>query len=264
ARTLFPLLAVLAMVAMAFAFGQNDLANCASPGLATWALIDTMSVEIGTKTDIPLWALFGCGLLLVAGMGTKNAERVTRAEVAAGSMSDHVGLWAPRWCIGVAGFFLRYRGRAPSLAPRATIDDRGKTMHYDSLRACVILSVSASVIATASGLKLPVSTTYVAFAAVVATGMADRIFQRGDATLKLARSVWVVFSWFASAAIAATASGLVCAAVWRLGTIGLAGGLGVSAVVWFRVRRRADRHAKHVEDEAYERAHPEEFAPEEE
>ena len=86
----------------------------------------------------------------------------------------------------------------------------------------------------------------------------------GAFRLKLARSVWVVFSWFASAAIAATASALVCLAIWRLGTLGLAGGLGVSAVVWFNVRRRADRHAKHVEDEAYERAHPEEFAPEDE
>ena len=33
------------------------------------------------------------------------------------------------------------------------------------------MSVSASVIATASGLHMPVSTTYVAFAAVVATGI---------------------------------------------------------------------------------------------
>ena len=34
---------------------------------------------------------------------------------------------------------------------------------------------------------------------VVATGMADRIFQRGDAELKLGRSIWVIFSWVFSA-----------------------------------------------------------------
>ena len=264
ARVLFPALAVVAMIAMAFAFGQNDLANCASPGLATIRLIQEQSVTIGTETDIPSWALLGCGLLLVLGMGTKNAERVTRAEVATGSMSNHVGLWAPQWCVGLASNILRFRGRAPSLAPMGAVSETGKTMHYDSLRACVILSVSASVIATASGLKLPVSTTYVAFAAVVATGMADRIFQRGDAALKLARSVWVVFSWFVSAAIAATASALVCLAVLHLDTWGLVGGLAVNVLVRSYLKRRADVQARRVKEEAYERAHPEEFAPEEE
>ncbi|MFQ5495424.1 MAG: inorganic phosphate transporter, partial [Phycisphaerae bacterium] len=37
AKLLFPTLAVIGMIAMAFAFGQNDLANCASPGLSTVA-----------------------------------------------------------------------------------------------------------------------------------------------------------------------------------------------------------------------------------
>ena len=264
ARVLFPALAVVAMIAMAFAFGQNDLANCASPGLSTLALIDRGDVNIGTQADIPLWALFACGLLLVLGMGTKNAERVTRAEVATGSMSDHVGLWAPQWCVGLATHILRLRGRAPTLAPMVTVTETGKTMHYDSLRACVILSVSACVIATASGLKLPVSTTYVDFAAVVATGMADRILQRGDAALKLARSIWVVFSWFASAAIASTASAVLCLALVHLGTPGIAGGLVASVAIWVHIKRRADVQAKRVQEEAYERAHPEEFAPEDE
>jgi phosphate/sulfate permease len=39
AKRLFPLLTLLGMLSMAFAFGQNDLANCASPGLAAIALI---------------------------------------------------------------------------------------------------------------------------------------------------------------------------------------------------------------------------------
>ncbi len=223
-----------------------------------------MSVEIGTETDIPWWALLGCGLLLVVGMGTRNAERVTRAEVATGSMSDHVGLWAPRWCVGLASHSLRFRGRAPSLAPSPTVNERGKTMHYDSLRACVILSVSASVIATASGLKLPVSTTYVAFAAVVATGMADRIFQRGDAALKLARSIWVVLSWFASAAIASLASGAVCLAILNLKTPGIFLCLAANVAVRIHLKRRADAQQKRVEEEAYERAHADEFALERE
>ena len=137
-------------------------------------------------------------------------------------------------------------------------------MHYDALRACVMMSVSASVVATASSLGLPVSTTYVAFAAVVATGMADRIFQRGDAALKLGRAIWVVTSWLLSAIIAAIAALLVVQLVFQFQVIGIAGALGINLVVRSILKKRADAQAKRVAEEAYERAYPERFALEQE
>lgn len=264
ARLLFPILSVLGMCAMAFAFGQNDLANCASPGLAAINLIMAQDVKIGTEVPIQWWMLLICGLLLFAGMTTKNAQRVTKAAISTGSMGDHVALWAPRWCVTLATRLLRFRGDAPALAPRAAITSAGKTVHYDSLRACVIMSVSASVIATASSLALPVSTTYVAFAAVIATGMADRIFQRGDAELKLGRAIWVVLSWFLSALIAAGATACVAWLLLHLEVIGIVLCLTVNLVVRAYVKRRGDAQAKRVQEEAYERVHPEEFALEQE
>ncbi len=264
AKLLFPVLAVLGMVAMGFAFGQNDLANCASPGLAAITLLDKQDVDIASKVPIAWWMLLICGVLLFAGMTTKNAERVTKAAVATGSQGDHVALWAPRWCVALAEKVLRFRGTAPTLAPRERYTPAGKTMHYDTLRASVIMSVSASVIATASSLGLPVSTTYVTFAAVVTTGMADRIFQRGDAELKMGRAIWVVSSWFISAAIAMVAAGIVATVVYRFDLIGI----GVCIMANFAIRRflkaRADAQSKRVEEEAYERSHPERFALEDE
>lgn len=264
ARLLFPVLSIAGMMAMAFAFGQNDLANCASPGLAAFTILQTQNVEIASKVPIAWWMLLICGVLLFVGMTTQNAERVTKAAVSAGSMGDHVELWAPKWCVRLASRILRFRGAAPALAPRAEITPLGKTMHYDSLRACVIMSVSASVIATASSLALPVSTTYVAFSAVVATGLADRIFQRGDAELKLARTIWVVLSWFLSALIAAAATALIATIVLNFQLWGM----GVCIVVNLFIRRmlknRSDRQAQRVKEEAYERVHPEEFALERE
>ncbi|UCG16113.1 MAG: inorganic phosphate transporter [Phycisphaerales bacterium] len=266
AKWLFPILAIIGMLCMAFAFGQNDLANCASPALAIFNLYEhrDAGVAVATRVPIPIWGLFACGLLLVVGMRTKNAERVTKAEVRMGSMGDHVKLWAPNWCIVLGHAVLKLRGRGPALAPRAVRTERGKTTHYDTLRACVIMSVSASVIATASGLELPVSTTYVAFAAVVATGMADRIFQRGDAALKLGRAIWVVFSWFAAAVIAAVASGLVCRGIYHLGVVGILAALAANITVRMVVARRADAQEKRVRAETEERMHPEDFALEEE
>ncbi len=268
ARLLFPVLTTIGTLCMAFAFGQNDLANCASPGLAAIALINGklsgMNSAAATQVPIAWWMLLGCGILLVLGMRTKNACRVTDAAVEAGSAGDHVMLWAPQWCIGLANVILRQRRESVSLAPTITMTAEGTTMHYDPLRACVIVCVSASVIATASALALPVSTTYVAFAAVVATGMADRIFVRGDAALKLGRSIWVVFCWFAAAVMATFLTGFVCLIVYHIGLLGMV--LCVAGNVGFRrfIKRRADVQEERVHREAEERMHPEEYALEDE
>ncbi len=262
ANLLFSGLAVLGMIALAFAFGQNDLANCASPGLSALALLRMQSLEVGTKVPIAWWMLLISGILLFVGMTTKTSSRVTKAAIAAGSMGDHVALWAPRWCVSLARTLLRFRGEAPALSPRAGFTDAGKTIHYDTLRACVITSVSASVIATASSLGLPVSTTYVAFAAVVATGLADRIYQRGDAELKLGRSIWVVTSWVLSAIIAACATFVVALLVHKLHISGIIACIAANFVIRRFLKKRADAQHQFVKDEAYERSHPDEFATE--
>lgn len=264
AKRLFPALAIIGTLAMAFAFGQNDLANCASPGVSAihliWHRADGLAQA--TKAPIAWWALIGCGFLMALGMMTKNAQRVTSAAVHTGSMAHQVRLWAPNWCIGLAQRLLKFRGRQPVLAPAPQLTSAGKMMHYDVVRACVILAVSASVIATASGLGLPVSTTYVAFAAVVATGMADRIFQRGDADLKLARTIWVMFSWFAAAVIAACCAGGVALLVHSMGIPGLVLGIGCNLVVRRFLKRRADAQEARVREAARERRHPELYAEE--
>jgi hypothetical protein len=236
-------LSVLGMIAMAFAFGQNDLANCASPGLSAWWLYQNAhaGVAASTRLPIPMWQLFGCGLLMALGMGTVNAQRVTRAEVNTGSQHDDVALWAPSWTRRLAQKVLG-RSDAADLTPPASVDDRGKRMHYDTLRAAVITSVSASVIALASSRGLPVSTTYVAFAAVVATGWGDQIYSRGQADRKLGRAIWVVTSWFLAALVALVSTALVAATIHVLGLAGLALCLALNLGVRHYFSKRADRH----------------------
>ena len=262
AQVLFPALTILGTLAMAFAFGQNDLANCASPGLAAIHLIQHRAEGVAgaTKIEISGYALIGCGVLLALGMFTRNAQRVTLAAVHAGSMSHSVRLWAPVWCIALARALLRWRRHEPSLAPPPGVDDRGKRLHYDALRACVILGVSACVIATASSFGLPVSTTYVSFAAVIATGMADRILARGDADLKLARTIWVVFSWFASAAIAAVFAGVVCRVVYGGGLLGIGVAIGANLLVRWMLGKRADAQEVRVREQTRERREPDLYA----
>ena len=48
-----------------------------SPGLAIWMILS--KGELAGKVAVPLFALFGCGVLLLMGMTTRTAQRVTRA-----------------------------------------------------------------------------------------------------------------------------------------------------------------------------------------
>ncbi|MDD9951301.1 MAG: inorganic phosphate transporter [Zetaproteobacteria bacterium] len=245
---LFHFTAVLGMICMAFAFGQNDLANCASPGLAIWMLF-SQGLE-GSHMDIPVWTLVACGILLFLGMNTKRAQRVTRAEINTASQHSKVKLYAPQWCIRLAEILL-YRKARGSLSqakqtrlqtPKQERDEEGKKVHYDTLRASVILAVSASVIALASGLGLPVSTTYVCFASVIATGWGDRVFDRGRAELKVGRALWVLTSWFMGAAIATAASAVVACILFQWKWFGLLVGLALN--LWLRLyfKKNGDAH----------------------
>ena len=247
-RNLFPAMALVGMVCLAFAFGQNDLANCASPGLSAFWLWQhrAESVATATKIPIPIWVLFVAGALMVAGMFTQNAQRVTRAQVNTGSQFDRVALYAPEWCRRLARWFLRIFPPRKELAPPPTVTPAGKKLHYDTLRAAVITSVSAGIIALASSHGLPVSTTYVSFAAVLATGMADRVLQRGDADLKVGRAIWVVFSWFASAGIAVAATAAVARLIYHWELIGLGVALSANLTVRVLAQRAADRQEERI------------------
>lgn len=264
ARQVFPVLAILGMVAMGVAFGQNDLANCASPGLATITLLNHWDKGTAGATQMPIkwYLLLGCGILLFLGMRTRNATRVTKAAVRTGSQTDHVGLYAPRWCISLAQRFVSHHPGDASLAPRVLFTERGKRIHFDPLRASVIMCISASVIALASSYKLPVSTTYVTFAAIVGSGMGDRVFQQGDAALKLARAIWIVVSWFLAAVIAAVFTGIVCTIIHFLGLAGLAATVAANLYLRGILRDRGDAQARRAREELMERKHPERFATE--
>ncbi len=250
-KNLFASMAIIGMLAIAFAFGQNDLANCASPGIASYMIL--RHGELAPKMDVPSWVLLFSGILLAIGMTTRNAQRVTRAEVNTGSQGDIVRLYAPRWCVRMAYYFVSNPKPESALAPEPEIDHSKKLLHYDALRAAVITSVSASVIAFASGMGLPVSTTYVSFAAVVATGWSDKIFQRGDAQLKLGRTIWVVTCWFFSAFLAFLCTAFCSKIISLLGTLGIILCLTMNLTTRWFMKHKADEQEIRMQQEADER-----------
>lgn len=249
-KILFPGLAILGMICLAIAFGQNDLANCASPGVASYMIYKYGASHI--KEDVPTWLLLGCGILLFAGMTTKRAQRVTRAEVNTGSQGDIVKLYAPKWCVNIAKLIVKKSEAEdhPFIPPDKL---KHKAQHYDALRAAVITSVSASVIAFASGMGMPVSTTYVSFAAVIATGWSDHIFVHGDAVLKMGRTIWVVFTWFSSAFLSAFTTGICALIVFYTGTIGIICCLAANFFISRYMKSVSDTQEEKINHEAKKR-----------
>jgi phosphate/sulfate permease len=248
-KHLFSVTTVLGMICMAFAFGQNDLANAASPGLAAFTLWQGGSemgelADIKSKIPISAWALFGCGVLMASGMLTNYAQRVTRAQVNTGSQFDSVSLYAPEWCKALARVFIKFRGNPAEVAPLSALTKQKKKIHFDTLRASVITGVSASVIAFASGQGLPVSTTYVAFAAILGSGFSDRIFTRGEADTKLGRAIWVVSCWVLAPIIAIVCTGFVANIIYRLSIAGLIICIFLNLAVRYIFKRRSDAHEK--------------------
>jgi hypothetical protein len=93
---------------------------------------------------------------------------------------------------------------------------------------------------------LPVSTTYVAFAAVVATGLADRVMARGDADLKIGRAIWVITSWFLAALVAVVATAIVARGVYHLEIFGLGIALALNLAIRAFAKRRSDAQEERV------------------
>ena len=70
---------------------------------------------------------------------------------------------------------------------------------YDMIRATVNLTTSALLIALATSLKLPLSTTYVCFMVAVGSSLADRAWGRESAVYRISGVMTVVAGWFVTA-----------------------------------------------------------------
>ena len=70
---------------------------------------------------------------------------------------------------------------------------------YDMIRATVNLTTSAMLIAIATSLKLPLSTTYVCFMVAMGSSLADRAWGRESAVYRITGVMAVISGWFITA-----------------------------------------------------------------
>jgi hypothetical protein len=80
---------------------------------------------------------------------------------------------------------------------------------FDQLRASVNMFVASILIASATSLKLPLSTTYVTFMVAMGTSLSDRAWGRESAVFRITGVFSVIGGWFLTAVVAFSASFLV-------------------------------------------------------
>lgn len=78
---------------------------------------------------------------------------------------------------------------------------------FDMVRASINLVVAGILIATATTMKLPLSTTYVTFMVAMGTSLADRAWGRESAVYRVAGVLNVIGGWFFTAFVAFVAAG---------------------------------------------------------
>jgi len=78
---------------------------------------------------------------------------------------------------------------------------------FDMVRASINLVVAGILIASATSMKLPLSTTYVTFMVAMGTSLADRAWGRESAVYRVAGVLKVIGGWFFTAFVAFAAAG---------------------------------------------------------
>ena len=238
--------------ALAMAFAGNDLVNfigvplagfdaykayMATPG-ATPAnfLMGSLANPVKTETYILLIA----GLVMVITLWTsKKAHRVVKTSVdlsRQGEGDERFG----------SSFFARSLVRG-SIAlsnsvssvipapiknylskqfemPDEPVSKKADAPAFDLLRASVNLVVASILIASATSLKLPLSTTYVTFMVAMGSSLSDRAWGRDSAVYRITGVLSVIGGWFFTAFSAFTIALLVALAIsfggfWAIGAL---------------------------------------------
>ncbi len=224
--------------ALAMAFAGNDLVNFIGVPLAGLESFKIFS-EAGGNEGMLMTALAGevkteAYLLILAGLimvvtlwKSKKAKRVVKTSLDLGRQSEGEERFGSSFFArSIVRGSLAFSNSVNRVVPakvRNFIDRQFDTAYYeeeqkkmgkeassfDALRASVNLVVASVLIAFATSLKLPLSTTYVTFMVAMGTSLADRAWGRESAVYRITGVISVIGGWFFTAFSAATVAFIV-------------------------------------------------------
>jgi phosphate/sulfate permease len=203
---------------LALAFAGNDLVNFIGvpiAGIDSYKMaaasgnID-MTME-GLRTEDPANFLFllGAGIIMIVTLWTsKKAMHVTETEINLASQNEEEEKYSStafsrsivRAAVGMNNSYKRtFPERTQNWINKRfeplSAAEKGSA-HYDLIRATVNLTCSSLLIALATSLKLPLSTTYVTFMVAMGSSLADRAWGRESAVYRISGVMTVIAGWF--------------------------------------------------------------------
>jgi phosphate/sulfate permease len=118
---------------------------------------------------------------------------------------------------------------------------------FDMVRAAVNLLLASLLIALGTSLKLPLSTTYVAFMVAMGSSLADKAWGRESAVFRITGVISVIGGWFITAGAAFVATFLLALAIYYGGTIAMVVVVALTILFLIRsnIRYRRKMKAEH-------------------
>jgi phosphate/sulfate permease len=223
---------------LALAFAGNDLVNFIGvplAGLQSYQLweasgmaADAYSMEkLAAAVQTPKYLLFIAGGIMVVTLWlSAKARKVTDTEVKLGAQGEVSERFKPnalsRGIVQAANGFNNF---FTAVVPNPTLDKLNARLRtpnlteqdrpaFDLVRASVNLVIASILIAFASSLKLPLSTTYVSFMVAMGTSLSDRAWGAQSAPYRVAGVLNVIGGWFLTALGAFTACALVALLIY--------------------------------------------------
>ena len=246
---IFPIIILAGTFSLAFAFAGNDLVNFIGVPLAAlssyeiWSAVEgadptTFTMEgLRHNQGTPTYFLLASGLVMVLTLWfSKKAHRVIQTSINLSSSrsgtQEQFGASAPgRMIVRASMGFGRLVNQFIPMGVKKGIDSRfepkklqhGETpLPFDYVRASINLVVSAVLIASATSLKLPLSTTYVTFMVAMGSSFADGAWDRETAVYRISGVLTVISGWFITALCASTMAAVVCwLTLWGEGIVAL-------------------------------------------
>ena len=235
----FKVIILAGTFSLAFAFAGNDLVNFVGVPLAALDSVkDFMAngsdpaTHMMTALALPSPAstifLLLSGMIMVATLWfSKKARRVIQTSINPSSSQagehEQFGSSLPGRMIVrssmTMGRIVRQIIPAPiqvmlhsRFKPRALKRDE-QPLPFDYVRASINLVLSSILIASATSLKLPLSTTYVTFMVAMGSSFANGAWDRETAVYRISGVLTVISGWFMTALTACTVAGTVCTLV---------------------------------------------------
>lgn len=245
----FKIVILMGTFALALAFAGNDLVNFIGVPLVGYSSYVDLMAQGGTTTPdtflmnsllgpakTPWYFLVGSGMVMVIALATsKKAQNVVKTSVDLARQSEGnenfgtspVARVLVRTCNNMGSSILsvvppRMKDWVDSRFNNDEVILENKAS-FDLVRASVNVVLSGLLIAVGTSLKLPLSTTYVAFMVAMGSSLADRAWGRESAVYRITGVLSVIGGWFITAGAAFTVCFLAALLIYVGGIAAMVG-----------------------------------------